>query len=346
MFTKLEFGRGQQAGTFPVRLGAFSCRLNWLAFGSGLRRLTIFVLAVMLIGVIGCQPGTASKATPKPPKSDSSGSARATIFASNAFLAEVVTWLGGDRIELLFLVPPEQDPASWKPSPADLEKMQTARLLVLNGASYEPWVASVALPSSRMLRTANRFRESWIETEEIVHSHGPGGEHSHAGIASTTWIDFELARLQAEEVRARLLQLLPEQAREIGDRYTALSEQLQSLDREMKDLAKLIGSRPLIASHPVYQYWARRYGLNLRAVHWEPHVTPDAAGLMELEKLRSEFPATLFLWEAPPSAENRELLRTRGLSSVVFAPAANRDEQGSWLEEMRTNLKELRRAIE
>ena len=34
-------------------------------------------------------------------------------------------------------------------------------------------------------------------------------------------------------------------------------------------------NQPLLASHPVYDYLAARYGLNFRDVLWEPETFPD-----------------------------------------------------------------------
>lgn len=324
-------------------LESLSADCNGL-FSNGLQKV-LFAFALLLIGG-GCQGERPSAERPKSEKQAESNDVRPIVFVSNSFLAEVVSGIAGSRVERLYLLPPNQDPTTWKPTTADLENMQRARLLVLNGAEFEPWVAGVALPSSRMLRTANVFLDQWIETEGVVHSHGPGGEHSHAGIASTTWLDFELAKLQASAVRERLEQLLPEAADELKKRFEEFKLQLELLDQQMRELAKTVGARPLIASHPFHQYWAKRYGLNVRAVNWDSSEAPDEAALKELQKALQDFPAELFLWEAEPTGANVEFLKGKGLKSIVFSPAANLPERDSWLEAMKRNLSNLEQAIE
>jgi zinc transport system substrate-binding protein len=51
----------------------------------------------------------------------------------------------------------------------------------------------------------------------------------------------------------------------------SLRHDLATLDGELKAMTASKPALPLMASHPVYQYLARRYSLNLRSVHWEPN---------------------------------------------------------------------------
>lgn len=316
-----------------------------LSFGCRERAVVGACVVALLALFGGCQSERSPADRSNPTRQGETAETRPVVFVSNSFLSEVVEAIAGERVEKLYLLPPHQEPTAWKPTAADLEKMQRARLLVLNGAEFEPWVAGVALPSSRMLRTANVFLDQWIETEAIVHSHGPGGEHSHAGIASTTWLDFELAKLQANAVRERLEQLLPGAAEDLKQRSEKLLADLDQLDRQMRQLAGRIGSRPLVASHPFQQYWAKRYGLNVRSVNWDASEVPGPAGLEELQRVLQDFPATVFLWESEPAADSVELLRGKGLASIVFSPAANLPAEDSWLEAMRRNLSNLEQAI-
>lgn len=305
----------------------------------------ILLIGTLILG-IGCQAERSSIEREKPKSDAQFTQTRPVVFVSNSFLSEAVKAIGGSRVERLHLLPPNLDPTSWKPTPSDLEKMQRANLLVLNGADYEPWVAGVALPSSRMLRTANAFLDQWIETEAIVHAHGPGGEHSHSGIASTTWLDFELAKLQANSVRDRLEQLVPEVADEFKKGCDQFNAQLNELDKQMREIATKLGPQPLLVSHPFHQYWARRYGLNVRAIACDPSEALGAKELSELQKVLEDYPAEIFLWESTPTKANFELLQERGIQSVVFNPAANLPEQDSWLEAMKRNLSALEQAIE
>jgi zinc transport system substrate-binding protein len=137
--------------------------------------------------------------------------------------------------------------------------MQNADLILLNGASYEPWLTSVSLPESQLVDTSAGFKDKLIGLEErVTHSHGPEGKHEHAGTAFTTWLDLTLAVEQARSVKDALARLLPRHAPEI-EGFEQLRKELVGLDAEIS--AAWAGGRTArYFSHPVYQYFARRYG--------------------------------------------------------------------------------------
>ena len=103
--------------------------------------------------------------------------------------------------------------------------------------------------------------------------------------------------------------------------------------------------RPLVGSHPVYQYLARRYSLNLLSVHWEPDELPSEQAMRELRELLETHPAKWMLWEGEPLAETVRALAELGIESVVFDPCGNVPDAGDYLSVMRRNAANLARAF-
>ena len=97
----------------------------------------------------------------------------------------------------------------------------------------------------------------------------------------------------------------------------------------------------MLASHPVYQYMARHYELNLASVHFEPDEYPSENAWWDLGKLLAEHPAEWMLWEGEPMAETSSTLAELGVRSVVFDPCGNAPEQGDYLTVMRENVSNL-----
>ena len=62
------------------------------------------------------------------------------VISSFYPLYEFTKKIGGDKIEALLLVPPGTEPHDWEPTVKDLQKMQQADLIVINGAGFENWV--------------------------------------------------------------------------------------------------------------------------------------------------------------------------------------------------------------
>jgi len=269
------------------------------------------------------------------------------VHTSNYPLHYFAERIAGDRIDLHFLAPADGDPAFWTPSGEAIAKMQTADLLLLNGATYEKWLMMVSLPESIQVDTTMDLAAWFIEIEDATtHSHGKEGEHSHAGTAFTTWLDFQQARQQAEAVHETLADLLPEAADALAENAGSLIADLNRLDEDTKEVAASIGDQPLMASHPVYQYFARQYELDIESVLWEPETVPDDEAMAALQKRLAKHPAQWMIWEGEPARESVVKLKAIGVNSVVFDPCGNRPEEGDFLSVMQENIEQMRTIAE
>ena len=130
---------------------------------------------------------------------------RLIVYAVNYPLQYFAQRIAGDQADVVFPAPGDVDPAFWQPSPEIIGDFQQADLILLNGAGYAQWVNRVALPRRKLVDTSAGFREHFIPVDAAAtHSHGPGGEHSHSGIAFTIWLDFNQALQQAQAIAEAL----------------------------------------------------------------------------------------------------------------------------------------------
>lgn len=302
------------------------------------RRGLIFV-AVWAVFATGCGSGTDRGADP--PRGDRPG--KPMVYVVNYPLQYFAQRIGGERIEVAFPAPADEDPAYWQPDEQAAGGYQNADLILLNGASYAAWTDRVSLPRLRVVNTSRGLADQYIQIEDqIVHRHGPEGEHAHKGFAFTTWLDPRLALQQAEAVHAALAQRWPEHAAEFAAGWDALRADWQALDDELTAVHAGYHGEPLLASHPVYQYLARRCGWNLHSVHWEPEEMPADDEWQQLQKTLEEHPAKWMIWEAEPIPEIRERLAASGVGCAVFEPCGNVPESGDLLLVMRENIERLR----
>ncbi len=295
------------------------------------RRHLCAAAAAGLLAWAGC----AEKRVDAPQVATESSVTPLRVFVVNTPLAYFAQRIGGDAVEVVFPAPPDVDPAFWLPDADTIGAYQTADLILRNGAGYAGWIDRATLPESRIVDTSAAFRERLLPIEgAATHQHGPKGDHTLAGAAFTTWLDPGLARLQAAAVFEALAALRPSARSSFLERLQALEAELAALDARLSRAAQLIGAEPLLFSHPVYRYLIARYELNARSLHWEPDAMPEAEAWAELAALRAEFPARWLVWESEPFPETRRRLQERGVTSVVFNPAANRAPASSWLRAM------------
>ncbi len=318
------------------------------------RKLIARISSLVLLGLVlaGCQrqaeEARRAGATSEQGASGNSANAAAGVLqvvATNYPLEYFASRIGGDRVRVEFPMAGEGDPMEWAPTSAGVQALQKADLIITNGATYEKWLSQVTLPEASLVDTSANFSDRLIEVQDAVtHQHGPEGEHSHAGTAFTTWIDFELAARQATAVAAAFSTARPQWTEEFAQRLQPLLQDLAAVDAAMQTAAKSWSGHPLVVSHPVYHYWARRYQLDTHPVHWEPDVVPDPTAVQELKSLLESHPAKVMIWEDEPTTEIAELVKGLGLSIIVFNPTGNRPATGDWLSQMQANIANLQNA--
>ena len=271
---------------------------------------------------------------------------RLTIYTVNYPLQYFALRIAGEYAEVVFPAPVDVDPAFWSPNTATLSQYQQADLILLNGASYAKWVDQVSLPRRRLVDTSVAFADKFIEAGgKIVHSHGAGAGHVHTGIAFTTWLDPRQALLQAEAIKQALGKKRPLLNAEFEQNFAALKRDLLELDAELKEIFLTNRQPIMLASHPVYQYMARAYELDLRSVLWEPDTMPNESQWQEVEHLAQTQAPKWMLWEAEPIAESVNRLAQMGIGTIVFDPCANKPARGDFLSVMKNNLTKLRRVL-
>lgn len=268
-----------------------------------------------------------------------------TVAVVNYPLYYFAKAIGGENIKV-YLPALSGDPSFWKPDARQVINFQNADLIFANGAGYAKWMEKVSLASSKIIVTSASFKGQWIETdEEIVHSHGPEGDHSHKGTASTIWLNFSFASKQAVSIHEALVKLLPEKAEELDKNLKLLKVKLMELDNRMQIIASKIDDQILIASHPLYQYLENGYGMKMTNLHWEPNEMPDEEMWLEFEKSLNGQPNYILVWEDIPLIEIRSKLEELNVLATVFNPCANRPQQGDFIDVMNVNIDQLELSI-
>ncbi len=268
------------------------------------------------------------------------------VFVAHRALEYFARRIAGEEIDIWFPVPPSVDPSTWRPPRETLAQIQQCRLILLDVPGYSPWVATSSLPLTRVVDTTAPFAGRRIRIKHAVtHRHGPGGEHTHAGFAHGAWLDPNLARLQAEAVYEALRDAFPEDGDAMARRWERLRKDIETWRKEFDELAEGTRGTPLLASHPLYDYLARRGGWPIASVHWEPSEMPSESEWAKFDELRKQTQATIMLWEDEPIRPIRQRLEERGVDIVVYRLLDRAAGDEDWLEQMRANVRRLAKAL-
>lgn len=308
---------------------------------------------IACLPLAACGPSAETAATGSESGAAAWPAARPVVYTTFYPTAYFAGRIAGDLASVVCPVPEDEDPIFWMP-PADiLQAYQEADLIVLNGAGFAKWVERASLPSSRVVDTAAPFAGEFIRYENATtHSHGKAGEHSHEGIDGHTWVDPVNAKTQAGEIRSALARLLPDHSADLEANFARLAADLDALDAGFREVSASDPRRPLLASHPAYNYLVRRYGWNLANLDLDPETMPTDAQFEEIRTILADHPAKFLLWESEPLPEIAARFRDGfGIESVTVSPCellgeAEMAAGADYLTVMRKNLESLRTVFE
>lgn len=328
-----------------------------LSMANVLRRSALAALLLGVLGFAACDQVPDQEASA--PAAAAAGAAQVmTTFYPTTYFAERIAAGGGtggksDLVRVECPLPPGADPIHWQPSVEVIGRFQSAEVIVLNGASFELWASTASLPMSRVVDTARVFESEFLRYETTAHSHGAAGAHAHEGIDGHTWLDPKNAERQAEQILIAMSRRWPSHERHFRDGFAALKADLDDLDRRLLAVGPQMSNVAILASHPAYNYLARRYRWPLVNVDVPPDQALTPARLEQLKRAMSasgRARAVLLFESAPEESAASSLALVEGLTPVVFEPAENvsSDRLGSgenYISIMRKNVQNLASAV-
>jgi zinc transport system substrate-binding protein len=259
------------------------------------------------------------------------GPGRTLVAASIPPLADLAAEIGGERVEVIVLVPPGASPHTLEPSPSQLRRLGRARLLVLNGVGLEYWAEKVAAaadnPDLEVVDTSRRV--------QVV------GGNPHI------WLDPGNALLQAEEIRDALVRADPAGRETYEANAAAFAEQVEELDAEIRRRVSGWSRRSFVALHPAWSYLAARYGLDQAAVLEEsPGHEPSAAEMVAIVEAGRRAGAGAVLAEPQlPSKSAQVLAEEAGVPVLVLDPLGGGEGKGGYRALMTGIVDELEGAL-
>jgi zinc/manganese transport system substrate-binding protein len=211
---------------------------------------------------------------------------------SNSVLGSVTREIVGADADVVVLIPNGVDPHLYEPSARDIERLNSADLIVVNGLRLESKLEE-SLAGARADRIAIFEATDHIEVHAIAEDdapaakdlhqdetatdvHGDHADHSDHGGESATephdghthaqgdphfWTD---PRLMAEVVQD-LGDAITDLGLDIGDRALMLSEKLLTFEQDMLDIVDALPAdrRVLVTGHESLGYFADRFGFEI-----------------------------------------------------------------------------------
>ena len=182
--------------------------------------------------------------------------------ASFSILGDMVKQVGGDRVGVVTLVPPDSDNHVFDPTPADAKTLARADMFFVNGLGFEGWMAR--LEKSSGFKGKVVVASTGVAPRTMIEEEGRTPEtitDPHA------WQDLANGKLYVANIRDGLIAADPD-----GEAtYEAnAAKYLDAIDKEEAAVKEALGKLPparrkIITSHDAFGYFGAAYGLEIIA---------------------------------------------------------------------------------
>lgn len=242
----------------------------------------LFVTIVPLFLLAAAWPGLAQPAA-------------LNVVATTTLIADVARSVGGGRVAVTALVPPDSDEHAWQPNPRDAALVASADLLLANGAglelflggllenagaaplvivsngvavlpAYNPRAASPAAPLGVL--GVDVACAEYGDAHDEHDDHDDHDEHAHGDCDPHVWTDPANVMIWADNIAAALAAADPAGAAVYAARAAAYKTDLAALDAEVEAILAAVPAerRMLVTNHNFLAYFARRYGFTITGV--------------------------------------------------------------------------------
>ncbi len=218
-----------------------------------------------------------------------------------------------DKVNVVVLVPPGYNPATYEPRPSQIAKVEKAKVYFAIGVPFEKvWLKRFISLNKDLLI---------IHTDKGINKKD-GDPH--------IWLSPPLVKKQAEAIAGCLKKIDPLNKNFYEDNLKTFLKQIDLLDKEIAEILKTKKGRPFLVYHPCWGYFADRYGLKQIAIE-EKGKEPS---VLKLARLISYCKKTgikaIFVQPQFPNRSAYIIAKELGINVISIDPLAE-----DWIKNLR-----------
>ncbi|HEV2919357.1 MAG TPA: metal ABC transporter substrate-binding protein, partial [Actinomycetota bacterium] len=172
------------------------------------------------------------------------------VVATTTVVADILAHVGAGQVDMVTLLKPGIDAHDYEPSPADVEAIANAELVVENGVGLESWLRDTIESSG--------YDGPVVDASQGVRLRQAGGEPD-----PHIWQDPGNAMVMAANVERGLARAEPAGAGAFRANLAAYTKDLKALDAEVGRQTASLASRKVVTNHDAFGYYLDRYHLEL-----------------------------------------------------------------------------------
>jgi zinc/manganese transport system substrate-binding protein len=172
------------------------------------------------------------------------------VVAAENFYGDVARQIGGDAVEVASIMNnPDQDPHLFETTPGVVRQIADARIVVVNGADYDPWM-------EKLLAAAPRPGRIVVNAAELMHRRS--GDNPHL------WYDPTTMPAVAKALAGAFAAADPAHKNDYEARLATFVASLKPLNAKIAAIRDKYAGAAVTASEPVFGYMAGALKLKMR----------------------------------------------------------------------------------
>lgn len=268
-------------------------------------------------------PTLAPKPTdvPKPteaPKPTATPKPKMVVATTVEPLTNIVYNIGGNRIELIGIIPPGTDSHTFEPAPSDAVRLAQADVVFVNGLFLEEPTVKLAKANLKKGAEIVQFGENTIKQQDWVFDFSfpkdEGKPNPHL------WMNPLYALRYAELTKDALSRRDADNADFYAKNYAAYKTRIEALDVAIKKTIDSIpaANRRLLTYHDSFAYFAPRYGMKvIGAIQPSSFSEPTAKEVAQLiQQIKAEKVPAIFGSEVFPSKILEQIKKESGAQII------------------------------
>lgn len=240
------------------------------------------------------------------------------IVTTVAPITNIVSNIGGTRVQVHGLIPEGADSHTFEPKPSAVEIITKADVVFLNGLHLEEPTRKLAVPNLKPgallveLGTTTLRQEDWLFDFSFPVEKGDPNPH--------LWMNPLLTDGYAALIRDTLSKVDPPDAAYYQANYAAFSSRLTLLDQAICNAVATIpiGQRKLLTYHDSFAYFAPRYNMTvIGAIQPADFAEPSVQEVAHLiDQIRTEKVPAIFGSEVFPSKVIEQIGKETGVRYI------------------------------
>ena len=295
-----------------------------------MRRLLAVLLTLLTVAACGASPNSSATAPINAYQ----------VITTTSIFADLAKMALGDAAHIESIIPAGADVHTFEPSPSDVEKIQSADLIIANGLGLDSWIQSLIDAAGKgeadtLLLGEGLDQESgWVY---LSNAETPGTFDPHI------WLDPKGAVLYVQRIADHVSRNAPDLAQRIAATSADGITKINAIDADLAvDFAAIDpDQRKIVTMHDAFGYFARAYEIEIVGVAVaSPGQDPSAQEIRALiDAIREAGVTALFSEVQLPSKVLDQIAAETGATVLqdLYSDALGASPADSYLGVMRTN---------